>query len=352
MASYGKKKDSESGAEYLRLREDLKAGTPRALYAFYGQERFLLEDCLKRLRALVAPGTEGFNHHRLRGKGLDMSALREAVDALPAFSERTLTEIEDMDFSKLSDGDRKELADILSDIPDYATVVFVFDTAEYKLDGRVKVNQAIKKRMTEVEFCPMDELSLTKWLAKGFAAGGKRVTRDAARELIAMTGGLMTGMRTEVEKLISYVPGEAVDVKDIRAIVTPVPEAAAWELTDAIILGRRDEALERLAELYKMNEAPNKISFYISLKLRQLLMAKICLENGAGTKALMGLADIRFEFQARALMDAAKRTDKARCARMVRMASRAALDMNSTSRDGEEILTMLVIKIFAAEGRP
>lgn len=345
MAGYGKKQDDNG--EFLRLREDLKAGTPRPVYAFYGQERYLLEDSVKKLRSTVTPGTEEFNHHRLDGKGLDLSELRGAVDALPAFSQRTLTEISDMDFSKLTDESRGELLDILSDVPDYTTVVFVFDSVEFKLDGRIKANQELKKRITAVEFRPMDEAYLTRWLAKGFAAAGKRVTRDAARELITMTGGLMTAMRTEVEKLISYCEGDAVDVPDVRAVVTPVPEAAAWELTDALIAGRRDDAVERLSELFKMNEAPHKISFSVSQKLRQLLVAKICQENGRGTKDLMAMTDLRFEFQARALMDAARRTGKDRCAEMLALASQAALALNSTSRDGQEIMTMLVVRILA-----
>lgn len=346
MAGYGKKKDEDNG-EFLRLREDLKAGTPRSVYAFYGQERFLLEDSVRKLRATVTPGTEEFNHHRLDGKNFDVNELRGALDALPAFSERTFTEISDLDFSKLSEEARGELVEILSDIPDYTTIVFIFDSVEFKLDGRIKANQELKKRITAVEFRPMDEAYLTRWLAKGFAAAGKRITRDAARELIAMTGGLMTGMRTEVEKLSSYCAGEAVDVPDVRAIVTPVPEAAAWELTDALITGRRDDAMDRLSELFKMNEAPHKISFSISQKLRQLLIAKICRENGAGVKELMSIAGIRLEFQARALMDAARKTGKDRCVEMLDLACQAALALNSTSRDGQEILTMLVVRILA-----
>lgn len=350
MAGYGKKKDGDNG-EYLRLRDDLKAGTPGPLYVFYGQERYLLEDSVKKLRAMVTPGTEEFNHHRLEGKSLDMSALREAVDALPAFSPRTLTEITDLDLSKLSEDVRGELLRILSDIPEYTTVVFIFDSVEFKLDGRVKANQELKKLLTAVEFRPMDEVYLTRWLSKGFSTAGKRITRDAARELITRTGGLMTGMRTEVEKLISYVRADTVETGDVRAVVTPIPEAAAWELTDALITGRRDDAAERLAELFKMNEAPHKICYSISQKLRQLLMAKICLENGVGTKELMALAGIGFEFQAKALMNAARRSAKSRCAQMAVLASRAALKLNSTSRDGRDILTMLVVELLAMPQR-
>ena len=108
MAS-GSRKKQDTNLEYEKLREDLKKGTPGRLYAFYGEERYLLEDALRTLRGMIPQGTEEFNHHRLEGKGLSMNLLAEAVDSLPAFSEITLIEVWDLDLSKLAEGDRDAL---------------------------------------------------------------------------------------------------------------------------------------------------------------------------------------------------------------------------------------------------
>lgn len=347
MASYGKKGKERENAAYQKLRDDLKAGSPERLYIFRGEERYLLEDAISRLRAMIPEETREFNHRRIEGRDLGSDDLQEAVDALPVFADRTLTEIWDYDFGKMREDTRKDFLRILSDIPDFTTVVFVFDTVEYKLDGRVKDNAELKKLFTEVEFTVQNDYDLAKWLAKNFAAGGKRIGRDAAARLIAMTGGLMTAMKTEVEKLLSYVPGDTVTVRDVEAVVTPTPEAAVWELTDALISRKNDLAMEKLGELILMDEAPHRILFSVSGKLRQLLTAKLCIANRVDIKEYMKLADVRFEFQARALLDAARRTELERCARLVEMAADTALRLNSTSGDDRALLTELAVRILA-----
>lgn len=347
MAGYtGKKQDQENGA-YQKLRDDLKAGTPERLYVFYGEERYLLEDAVARLRALIPEETREFNHRRLDGKNLGIDALREVVDALPVFADRTLAEIWDYDLGKMGEETRKDLLRILSDIPDYTTVVFVFDTVEYKLDGRVKDNAELKKLLTEVEFTVRSDYDLARWLTKNFAAGGKRLERDAAARLIEMTGGLMTSMKTEVEKLTAYVTGDTVTVRDVEAVVTPTPEAAIWELTDALLSRKNDLAMARLGELLLMDEAPHRILFGVAQKLRQLLTAKICLQDRVDMKEYMKLANVRFEFQARALFDAARRTEMARCVRYVELAADTALRLNSTSGDDRALLTELAVRLLA-----
>lgn len=347
MAGYtGKKGYDKGNTAYQKLREDLKAENPGRLYIFRGEERYLLEDALSKLRAMIPEETKEFNHRRLEGRSLSMDDLADAVDALPVFAERTLTEVWDYDFGKMGEEARGELVRILSDIPDYATIVFISDTVEFKLDGRVKANISLKALFEDVEFTLQSDDALFKWLSKNFAAVGKRISRDASMRLIEMTGGLMTGLKTEVEKLAAYVTGNTVTVRDVEAVVTPTPDAAVWELTDALI-SRKSIAMEKLGELIMMDEAPHKILFSVSQKLKQLLTARICLDNKVNIKEYMKLADVRFEFQARALFEAARRTDTVRCAGFMEMAADTALRLNSTSGDDRALLTELAVRILA-----
>ena len=343
MAKNSKK---EANTGYLELTRDLKAGSVKRLYAFYGEERYLLEHSLKRLRDMVPAGTESFNHHRLEGKSLTMTELTEAIDALPAFAELTLTEVSDFDLSKLNEVSRKELLDILSDIPEYACVVFVFDTVEFKLDGRVKANAELKKLFTCVDFPVQEMATLSPWIARHFKAAGKRITRDAVELLVTMTGGLMTNLNMEIEKLTAYCTGEAVTAPDVEAIVTPVLDAVAYELTDAVLSGNGDLAIQKLGELLLMNEAPHRILFSVAAKLRQLLCAKICLQNGLGLKDLMRLCDIRYDFQARSVLDLARRTSLTRCAEMVSLSADTAYKLNSSSQDDGELVREFVVRVL------
>ena len=338
------KKQIENFA-YKELRSDLKQGTLKPLYAFWGEERYLLEHYIGEIRKLIPQGTEEFNHRRFEGKDMSTADLAEALDALPVFSEMTLTEIWDYDFSKASEDARNALYNILSDIPEYAIVVFVFDTVEFKLDGRIKLNAAIKKLFTQVEFKTQAQNELTIWINRHFKAMGKAIDRSAAEHLSFVSGGLMITLDTEIEKLAAYCTGESVTIEDIDAVVIPVLDAAAYELTDALLRNDFDLALRKLGDLFAMNEPPHKILYSISAKLRQLIGAKVCLKCGASTADIMKTLDIRYEFQARNVMEAARKTTMSMCRRMMTQCADTAYMLNSGQGDGGELVLQMLLRM-------
>ena len=62
-----KKKADNSAMQ--ELKRDLKAGTPKRAYLFYGEEAFLRDYYLDRLKEAVLPaGLEDFNLHTARGR--------------------------------------------------------------------------------------------------------------------------------------------------------------------------------------------------------------------------------------------------------------------------------------------
>lgn len=342
----GRQKDKNENIEYENLRRDLSAGTLKNLYVFHGEERYLLSYYLDQLKSRIPVGTEEFNHKRFDGKSLPLRDLVEAIDALPVFAENTLTEIWDYDFSKINEENRKELLSILSDIPEYACVVFVFDTIEFKLDGRVKANAAIKKLFNVVEFKAQEKSELTKWIAKHFKSSGKKIDKETAEYLSFVTGGLMTGLSGEINKLAAYVTGEFITKNDIDAVVIPVIDAQTYELTDAILNGNRELALKKLSDLLSMNEAPHKILFSIALKIRQLLCAKILQKSGKTIRDFMSLCGIKYEFQAKGIYSAARKMSMESCKKLVACTSDTAYKLNSSSQDGGDLLKELLVKLI------
>lgn len=121
------------------LKADLKAETLKNAYIFYGEETYLRQSYLDQVReALVPAGFEEFNYHRLGGKGLSMQALQEAVEAMPMMAQHTLVTVTDLDIFKLDMSARGAFIEIISDIPEYCTVIFIYDLVAYKRDGKMK----------------------------------------------------------------------------------------------------------------------------------------------------------------------------------------------------------------------
>ena len=296
-------------------------------------------------KKLIAPGTEEFNYKTLDGKQLDLKDLSEAVDQLPVFAERTLIVVTDYDIFKSAEEQRQTLLNLLRDLPDYVCLVFVYDILSFSADRRVKLNAAILDSVTAVEFCPQEQNTLIGWIARQFRdAGGKKIRKDDAEYLLFITGGLMTQMSTEIEKVAAHSRGEAVTRADIDAVVIPVLDAVSYQLTDAITAGRFDAAAQILGDLLRQQEAPHKILYSISLKLRQLLTAKLCLESGQSTAKLMEICSISREFQARNLLYGARRVSVDWCREAVRIAYEAAKRLN-LGDDGGEILPQMLAEL-------
>jgi len=343
MKSNTTTKNRADNASYNAFTKALSAGKIGSFYIFHGQERYLLEGCLKRLRAMLCPdGLDSFNYKRFDGKTLSPEELEDAIDTLPAFADRTLIEIHDHDIFKSAHKER--LCEIFSDLPDYVCILFLYSTIAYKPDGRKKVDKEILKYASVIKFDVQEQNKLVGWIVRHFHDAGKKISKSDAEYIASVTGGLMTTLNGEIEKAAAYAKAEYVTRKDIDAVVTPILDAVAFRLVDAIVSKDNAGALRLLDELLQMREEPHKLVYLISLRMRQLLAARVFIETNHGSSELMKICDIRFDFIARNLMSTAKNTTLAYCREAVLLCSAAALELNSTA-EPESRLIELVVKL-------
>lgn len=345
----GSKKTKEADG-YRQARADLAEKGPERLYLLYGEEDYLLEDFLERLRQrCVEPGTEEFNHRVLRGPAVELSRLEEAVNALPFFAEHSLVEIRDFDFNKCQDAAAERLKAILADIPASCTVAFAV-SPEYELDGRRAAVKTVKKLGRSVYFAPQEDDVLHKWIVRRFAALGKTVGRRETEHLIFLSGQRMNALIPEIEKVAHYAAGEAVTLSDIDAVAHHIPEADAFRMTDA--LGRRDyeAGAAILQELLQMRtEPPVKLLAAIGGQIRNLYAARLAREEGLGKRWLMEVTGTRFDFLADKLLQSAAAFDRAALEKAVRACAACDHAMKSTGVDDTALLCQLYGEL-AAEG--
>lgn len=328
------------------LKKRISDGDLCHVFAFYGEERYLLEYYLGEIRKkIIDGGMDEFNHKKLTGKGMTAADLREAVDALPVFAERTMVEIDDYDIFRQGEDTKNELISIFSDLPEYTCVVFVYDTLEYKPDGRVKINAALRQYITEVEFAGQDQNDLINWISRRFRALGRQIDRATADYLVFMGGDLMTKLIGEIEKVAAYSTNDFITKADIDAVVTPVIDAVTYKMTDAIINKNYKTAMVILSDLFALEEPPHKIIYSLSLRMRQLYCAWVCQTNGRGISELMDMLGLKNEYQAKGLMQGAKRAGGAWCKEAMGQCADTAYKLNSSGSSGQQLLTDLLLHL-------
>ena len=175
----------------------------------------------------------------------------------------------------------RRIAAILSDIPDYCCVLFVYDTLEFKINGTMKkLAAAVKEHAQIVSFGKQSERSLCAWITRHFRAHGKSVTDELCQYLIFRTDGLMTTLGGEIDKIAAYQEGEAITRGAIDAVVIPALNAQTFDISDAVVNRDFEKALFKLQELYAMQTDPIAVLGAIGAQLRRLYYARVILSAG------------------------------------------------------------------------
>lgn len=337
-----KNKPDTSGFD--KLKKDLSTGTPGQLYLFHGEETYLRDYYLGRLRDAVLSGGLGeFNRHDLAGKDMSPHALEEAVDCLPILTERTFVLVTDYDLFKAGEKDREEYLRILGNLPDYCCVVFLYDLIEYKADARTKLAAAVKKYGTAVNFVRQGQRELTDWVRRHFRAQGKDIEPRLCEELIFLCGDLMHNLQQEVGKIAAYAKGDHITRADIEAVATPQLSAVVFRIADAIGEKNFDRAAATLGELYQMQKTPYEIMGALGKQMRQLYSARLALASGKNAAWVSQLWGMRYP--ADRLMVSARRFSLPWCRNAVIRCARTDLAMKSTGQDAKELMTTLLLEL-------
>ena len=345
-------KKGDGRAALQALKGQLSSGQIGQLYLFHGEEAYLRDFYLGRLREqLVGGGMEEFNLHTLKAGEVTPRALEEAVDCLPMMSQRTLVLLVDFDPFKAGEKDREAYARLLGSLPDYCCVVLVYDLIPYKADARTKLAAVFRDKGLVVNFARQEQGDLVDWIRRRFRALGRDIDSELARYLIFLCGDLMTGLIGEIEKIGAYAKGSRVTRQDIDAVATPQLDAVVFQMTDAIAAGKADRAAQVLGDLYHMQEPPLRILAALGRHIRQLYSARLILEAHKGTDALMALWGMQKAYPAQKLMEAARRFPLSWCRWAAVRCGETDLAIKSGGGDGQELLTLLLMELSCRDRR-
>ncbi len=340
-------KDSQD--TYHALKRDIAAGAIGRLYLFHGEEAYLRDHYLAQMKEKLIPeGLLSFNFHTLNGKACTPQALSDLIDGFPMMSERTMILVTDYDLFKAPEAERNAMTALLSDLPDYCCLVFLYDLIEYKGDARMKGLTALFKDTGRVvNFARQSQGDLTDWIHRRFRATGHHIDTADAQYLIFLCGDLMHGLIGEIEKVAAFSKNPRVTREDIDAVAIPQLDAVVFQMTDAITERNHAKAAGVLGDLLQMQEAPIMILAVLGKQVRQLYTARMAYDAGKSAEYLMGLWGMRSSYPAQKLMTAARRFGPQWCRRAVGRCAETDLALKSvTGIDGRDALTTLLLELF------
>ena len=336
----------EKSGSMQELKTAIKEKCPERLYIFHGEEVFLMNHYLQQLKKLLIDDlTESFNFHRLNNESFDIQAFADAVENLPMMAESTMVQVDDIDIFKLPEADRNKMGEILSDIPEYCTVVFTYETVAWKPDKRLKKLWAVvEESATIVEFAKQEQRDLIPWITRHFLANQKRISSELCAYLMEITDGTMTALSSEIKKICAYSGAEEICRADIDAVVEPVMDAVVFQMTDLLGQRRYAQALEKLQQLLKMQQEPLAILGAVGGHFRRISAARVLIDNGKSASELMSLYHIG-DYPARKLMESARRFTPEFCKKAAELVMETDYRMKTSFDEQERLLEMLLLQL-------
>lgn len=339
-------KPNNAPDEFSRLKAAIKNRQLERLYFFHGEEVFLLHHYLNEMcRKTIDELTQDFNYHRFTPETFSVQAFSDAVEALPMMAEHTLVQVDEIDVFKLNEAEREKMISVFYDVPDYCTVVFTYETVEWKPDKRLKkLWEAVSKHGTIVEFAKQSQRDLIAWVTRHFASRQKRISPELCAYLIDITGGTMTALQGEIQKIAAYSGSDVIVKADIDAVTEPVLDAVVFQMTDLLGCGKYGEALLKLQQLFKMQQEPIAILGAVGGHFRRISAARTLMDCGKNAEDLMRLTGLK-DYPARKTMGAAKAFSSKFCRCAAELVLETDFKMKTSFDEQERLLELLILQL-------
>lgn len=322
------------------IKEDIRTGNFKRIYLLYGEEDYLVRMYRENImNAALGGDTTGMNYNAFKGAGQDVPTIREIIMTMPFFADRRVVMLDDTGLFGADSG----FAEILPDIPDSTVVIM----SESKVDKRSKLFKDIKKYGYECEFTALKPEETAQFVASRLGKAGKKITREDCQYFVDNVGGDMYNVVSETEKLVSYVgERDVVARQDIDAVCVMQVENRIFDLVDALVHGRRGQALKIYFDLIALRESPIGILRFMQRQYMKLSAIQELYAKGmsdAEVASAMHMAD----WLARKNRQQIRGVSTASLKNAVRMCTEAEVDFKSGNLNDTTAIEILLANLSA-----
>ena len=271
------------------LKESLKS--PEGGYFFYGDEDYMKQHYVRRLRDAVLGGAmlPEMNHIKFEKDDFSLTALEDALATPPVMDEKKLIEILIPDLASMKEEEQAALRDVLATVQNSPGAVLVLTVAAGGFDpGKPKTPSAALKAYSKVikpvEFPLQPEGKLIRWLGRHAADAGIEADTDALREMIRLCGRSMFRLSAEIDKACALARSRGEKRLTAAAVTesaTRTPEDEAFALANSIMRGDAKVAADFVGRALRRGEDPIKLLANLSSVFCELAVVSHLVKHGA-----------------------------------------------------------------------
>jgi DNA polymerase-3 subunit delta len=280
---------SELSQDQKRFYKDLETKKFKPIYYLFGDEPFLMDPCVDRLKySVLDESAFDFNYSIFYAKETDISQIKDVIETLPVFSPYRLVIIKNAQDYK--DAELNELEQMLKNPVESTVLAFFSD----KIDRRKRLFKILSENSSAVEFKKPFENQYPQWINFIVKNNGLNITNEAIHRLHRLVGNNLKEIENQIIRILEYLAGtkRTIELTDVNAVVSISREESVFDFTRAI--GHKDRvlALEQLVSLMDQGESEVAIISLLARHMRQLLMVRAGMDQGIGGTKLANLTGI------------------------------------------------------------
>ncbi len=267
------------------LEKELKQGKLNSLYLFYGEELYLLENTVKKIKKIFGELMLGINYIQINENNIedlipDIETPSFGFDKkLIIIKNEGLLKKERKANSKANEELQKKIAKYLKENIDIIkeTTVLIFIGTDISKCELVKV---IEENGITCNFEKLKPIDIKKRLKTICNMYEVNINEQNLNFLIETSGTDMQSLINEIRKLIEYTgKGGTITKESIEKLATKEFEARIFDLTDSI--GKKDisKTMQILKELIYNKEPIQKILITLYNHLKRIYLTKLCIEK-------------------------------------------------------------------------
>ena len=278
------------------LEKELRTGRLHGIYLLYGEETFLLENCLKSIKKIFGEKVNGINYILI-----DETNINEIVSDIetPAFGfEKKLiiaknTGLFKKDLKKKSKNDNNDLKEKINlyikqnidQINETVVVVFVEQSVE-----KCELLSTIDKLGVVCNFEYQKPYQIQNRLKAIINAYKVNVDSNTLTYLIECCGTDMQELINETRKLIEYTgEGNTITKEAIDKIAIKKMESIIFDLTDNLGKKNTKQAIEVLRNLVLSKEPLQKILITLYNHFKKLYLTKLAISQNKDVTSYLDL---------------------------------------------------------------
>lgn len=271
-----------------KLYKDLESRAFAPIYFLFGDEPYLINQCVSRFKyAVLDDNTMDFNYALFYSADADVHVVRDTVETLPVFSQHRLVILKNA--HELKDAELLALEPVLEK-PVESTVFVIL--AE-KIDKRKKAIKLLLDHAFCVEFKKPYDNQIPQWISYLAQNFGLKIQQEAIHRLHRLVGNNLTEIENQIAKIKEYLGDKnIIELSDVNTVVSFSREENIFDFTKAIGQKDRVKALEQLVSL--MDQGQNEIGIVslLARHMRLLLTVRSGLDQGVGGAKLASLAQV------------------------------------------------------------